>query len=310
METSDRSGTVADAPKGNWVDRFAPGPAKPYLRMARFDRPIGYWLLFWPCAMSLALVSIASDAPFNWYYLVLFLVGAMAMRGAGCTFNDIVDRDIDGKVARTRSRPIPSGQVSVKQAVIWLLVLAFGGLAVLLQFNLFAIVVGLCSLVFVAIYPFMKRVTYWPQLFLGLAFSWGALMGWAAVEGALALAPVLLYLGAIAWTIGYDTVYALQDAEDDALIGVKSTALLVGEKARPFIAGFYTLAMALWLGAALASGGGWLAVVLLAVPASMLGYQVLQVDIADDDRSLMLFKSNHWVGFAVTAAFLATAYLS
>ncbi|WP_127144781.1 4-hydroxybenzoate octaprenyltransferase [Pelagibacterium montanilacus] len=306
--TSKPMGTVSDAPKGNWVDRFAPDRAKPYLRMSRLDRPIGYWLLFWPCAMSLALVAIATDTAFNIWFVVLFLIGAIAMRGAGCTFNDIVDRDIDDKVERTRSRPIPSGQVSVRQAAAWLVLQALVGLAVLVQFNGFAIVVGLSSLGFVAIYPFMKRITYWPQLFLGLAFSWGALMGWAAVDGALGLAPVLLYFGAIAWTIGYDTVYALQDIEDDALIGVKSTALLVGARVVGFVALFYGLAMALWLAAGLLAGGGW-GLVALVVPATMLGWQVARLDPADRGRALFLFKFNRFVGLAMTLALLVAAWI-
>ena len=296
------TGSVADAVKGNWVDRFAPNSWRPYLRMSRLDRPIGYQLLFWPCAFSLGLVAIATGTAFNWLYFALFLIGAMAMRGAGCTFNDIVDRDIDDKVARTRSRPIPSGQVSVKQAAIWLVAQSLVGLAVLVQFNGFSIILGIASLALVAIYPFMKRVTYWPQLFLGLAFSWGALMGWASVTAEVSFAAVVLYLGCIAWTIGYDTIYALQDVEDDALIGVKSTARLVGARVRPFVALFYGLAAAIWALAAALSGAGVIFFVAYAATLGLLAWQVVTLERTNGARCLMLFKSNHWLGIALTAA--------
>lgn len=302
-------GKVADAIRGNWVDSFAPAALKPYFRMSRFDRPIGYWLLFWPCGFSLALASLATGTAFNWYYLLLCFIGAIAMRGAGCTFNDIVDRDIDPKVSRTRSRPIPSGQVTVRQASAWLVVQALAGFIVLIQFNVFTIWLGIASLALVAIYPFMKRVTFWPQLFLGLAFSWGALLGWAAVTGSLNWAPVVLYAGCIAWTIGYDTIYALQDVEDDALVGVKSTALLAGGKVRPFVAGFYVLALALWLVAGLLAGGSWVFAMLLAIPAALLVWQVVTLDRTDPARCLMHFKSNHWAGLLLTLTLLAAGLL-
>lgn len=235
----DSAGRVADAAAWNWVDNWAPAPLRPYFRLARYDRPIGFWLLFWPCAMSLALSAVARyPTGFDWFSCVLFFIGAVAMRGAGCTFNDLVDQDIDEKVARTRSRPLPSGQVTRTQAIIFLVAQALVGLVVLLQFNGFTIWLGIGSLVLVAIYPFMKRITYWPQLFLGLAFSYGALMGWASEFGQLHLPPLLLYAGCILWVIGYDTVYALQDVEDDALVGVKSTARLFGEHSRAGIAAF------------------------------------------------------------------------
>src|SRR5215216_8011316 len=239
---SDASGRVADS-TGNWVDTLAPSWARPYLRLARLDRPIGSWLLLMPCWWSVALATIAARERWpNVWHLVLFFIGAFAMRGAGCTWNDIVDRDIDAKVERTRSRPIPSGQVSVMQAAAFLVVQALIGLAVLLQFNRVTISVGIASLVVVAIYPFMKRVTYWPQIVLGLAFSWGALMGWPALFGRLDWRALVLYVGAIAWVIGYDTIYAHQDRDDDALIGVKSTARLFGARTKPMLAGFYALA--------------------------------------------------------------------
>ncbi|MCD7059230.1 4-hydroxybenzoate octaprenyltransferase [Pelagibacterium xiamenense] len=299
------SGSVADAVKGNWVDRFAPEAAKPYLRMSRLDRPIGYQLLFWPCAFALAIASTATGTVFNLSYFVLFFIGAVAMRGAGCTFNDIVDRDIDDKVARTRSRPIPSGQVSVKQAAVWLVAQALVGLAVLLQFNVVTVVMGLASLVPVAIYPFMKRVTYWPQLFLGFAFSWGAFVGWTAITGGLDWAPLVLYAATIAWTIGYDTIYALQDVEDDVLIGVKSTALLVGERPRPFVTGFYALAMILWFAAGQLAGSGWDLALFMLAPGAILAWQIVTLDRKDGPNCLARFKANHWVGVALTLAFVA-----
>ena len=230
---SGAAGSVADS-TGNWVDTLAPAWLRPYLRLARLDRPIGSWLLLIPCWWSSALAAVAAHARApSLVQIVLFFVGAFAMRGAGCTWNDIVDRNLDAAVERTRSRPIPSGQVSVFQAALFLVLLALIGLAVLISFNGFTVALGIASLAIVAVYPFMKRITYWPQIVLGLAFSWGALMGWAAAFGSLALAPLLLYAGSIAWVIGYDTIYAHQDREDDALIGIKSTALLFGERTKP-----------------------------------------------------------------------------
>ncbi len=228
---------VKDAPSGHWVYRVLPQSLWPYAQLARWDRPIGWQLLLWPCWWSAALVAGAGARPGDgaWsvmpslWHLVLFLIGAIAMRGAGCTYNDLVDQDIDDQVDRTRSRPLPSGQVTRRQARLFLVLQALVGLAVVLQFNWFSIGLGIFSLLIVAAYPFMKRITDWPQFVLGLAFSWGALMGWAAVEGSLSLAPVLLYIGAILWTIGYDTIYAHQDKEDDALVGVRSTARLFGK---------------------------------------------------------------------------------
>lgn len=303
------NGTVADAPKGNWVDRYAPDAAKPYFRMSRLDRPIGYWLLFWPCGFALALAAIATGTAFNWWYLALFLIGAIAMRGAGCTFNDIVDRDIDDKVARTRSRPIPSGQVSVRQAAIWLVAQSLVGLIVLLQFNLTTIIMGIASLGLVAIYPFMKRITYWPQLFLGFAFSWGALVGWTAITGELAWAPFVLYAGTIAWTIGYDTIYALQDVEDDILIGVKSTALLAGDKAKPFIAGFFALPLMIWATASVMVAQTPLVLLALIVPAGLMGWVLVTLDRHDGANCLARFKANHWIGLALTAGLVIFSML-
>lgn len=308
MQSPDTGkGMVADARQGNWLDRFAPEWLKPFGRLARWDRPVPLLLLFWPCGFGLALASLGQPGlGFDLWALVLFLIGSVVMRGAGCTFNDIVDTDIDMKVARTRSRPIPSGQVSKRQAFVFLGLQTLVGAAILFQFNGFAILLGIASLVLVVIYPFMKRVTWWPQLFLGLAFNWGALLGWAAVTGSLALPPLLLYAGSILWTIGYDTIYALQDVEDDALIGVKSTARLFGERARPIIGLFYAGALALWLAAGLAAGGGVL-LALLVVPAGLLAWQVRTLQMDNPADALKKFRSNHWVGISVTLVFLAEA---
>ena len=276
---------VADA-TGNFVDTLAPSWTRPYLRLARLDRPIGSWLLLLPCWWSAALANVAARDPLpNIWHLVLFFIGAFAMRGAGCTWNDIVDRDIDGMVERTRSRPIPSGQVTVTQAAAFLVLQALVGLVVLLQFNWFAMIAPASRrLLIVAVYPFMKRITYWPQIVLGLAFSWGALMGWAAAFGRLAWPAFMLYAGSIAWVIGYDTIYAHQDREDDALIGVKSTALLFGENTKPMLSLFYALAVALIGIAGLSrrrrrrsSRSG------LPAFAAHLAWQVWRLDIDDPD---------------------------
>src|SRR5881392_1570402 len=251
---SDATARVADA-TGNWVDTHAPPWSRPYLRLSRLDRPIGSWLLLMPCWWSAALsAGIAHDIKPLPLTIALFLIGAFAMRGAGCTWNDITDRDLDAKVERTRSRPIPAGQVSVTQAFVFLVAQALVGLAVLLQFNRFAVATGIASLVIVAVYPFMKRITWWPQVVLGLAFSWGALMGFAVTFGRLDLTAFVLYAGSIAWVIGYDTIYAHQDAEDDALIGIKSTARLFGDRTYQALIVFYGLAIIL-IGVALALAG-------------------------------------------------------
>ncbi|MEL6289955.1 MAG: 4-hydroxybenzoate octaprenyltransferase, partial [Pseudomonadota bacterium] len=243
-------GSIADAVPANWVDRFAPAFTRPYLRLARADRPIGTWLLLWPCLWASALAASAAGSPLpNLWHMALFAIGALVMRGAGCTFNDLVDRDIDAQVARTRSRPIPSGQVSARNAAVFMVALSLIGFVVLLQFNGPTIWLGIASLGIVAAYPFMKRVTNWPQFVLGLAFNWGALLGWTAVFGSLSAAPALLYLGGIAWTIGYDTIYAHQDREDDALIGVKSTARLFGDNTHRWLRRFLIVAVSL-MGAA------------------------------------------------------------
>jgi 4-hydroxybenzoate polyprenyltransferase len=303
------SGSVADS-TGNWVDTLAPAWLRPYLRLARLDRPIGSWLLLLPCWWSSALAAVAAHARVpSVLHLVLFFIGAFAMRGAGCTWNDIVDRDLDASVERTRSRPIPSGQVSVAQAAMFLVAQALVGLAVLLSFNWFTVGLGIASLVIVAVYPFMKRITYWPQIVLGLAFSWGALMGWAAAFGSLAAAPLLLYAGSISWVIGYDTIYAHQDREDDALIGIKSTALLFGARTKPMLAFFYTGAVVLIGAAGLLAHAGWPFALGLAAFAAHLIWQIVRLDIGDPDNCLAVFKSDRDAGLILFAGLLLDAAL-
>ena len=300
-------GRVADS-TGNWVDGLAPGWMRPYLRLSRFDRPIGAWLLLLPCWWSAGLAAIAAHARWpNPWHLILFFIGAFVMRGAGCTWNDIVDRDLDARVERTRSRPIPSGQVSVALAAAYLVAQALVGLAVLVQFNRFAILTGIASLTIVAIYPFMKRITYWPQIVLGLAFSWGALMGWAAWFGRLDAPACLLYAGSIAWVIGYDTIYAHQDTEDDALIGVKSTALLFGPRTKTMLALFYGVAVVLIGIAGYLAGGGWVLAIGLAVFAAHLAWQVVRLDIADPAVCLAVFKSDRDAGLILFAGMVLDA---
>jgi len=300
------AGRVADS-TGNWVDGLAPAWARPYLRLARLDRPIGSWLLLIPCWWSAALAAIAAHAPINLWHVLLFFVGAFAMRGAGCTWNDIVDRDLDARVERTRSRPIPSGQVTVKAAAAFLVAQALLGLAVLMQFNPFTRYVGLASLPIVAIYPFMKRITYWPQIVLGLAFSWGALMGWPAMFGRLDPPALLLYAGAICWVIGYDTIYAHQDREDDALIGVHSTALLFREHTKPMLIVFYGLATALIALAGWMAGGGGLFLAGVAAFGAHLAWQIRSLRIEDAGNCLYVFKSNRDAGLILFAALVVDA---
>jgi len=300
------AGRVADS-TGNWVDSLAPAWTRPYLRLARLDRPIGSWLLLLPCWWSAGLAAVAAHEHVNVWHVALFFIGAFAMRGAGCTWNDIVDRDLDARVERTRSRPIPSGQVSVAAAFTFLVLQALVGLAVLLQFNRFTVFTGIASLAIVAVYPFMKRVTYWPQIALGLAFSWGALMGWPAVFARLDWPALLLYAGSIAWVIGYDTIYAHQDREDDALIGVKSTALLFGERTKPILAGFYTLAVLLLALAGWSVGAGIVFSLGLFAFAAHLSWQMWRLDIADPANCLAVFKSNRDAGLILFGALVIEA---
>jgi len=303
------AGRVADS-TGNWVDGLAPVWTRPYLRLARLDRPIGSWLLLLPCWWSVALAAVAAREQLpNIWYLVLLFIGAFAMRGAGCTWNDVVDRDIDARVERTRSRPLPSGQVTLAQAVGFMVLQALIGLAVLLQFNRFAIGVGIASLAIVAVYPFMKRVTYWPQIALGLAFSWGALMGWAIAFARLDLPAFLLYAGAIAWVIHYDTIYAHQDSEDDALVGLKSTALLFGERTKPILAMFSAAAVVLLAAAGLTAGAGVVFLIGLAAFAAHLAWQVVRLDIGDPALCLKIFKSNRDAGLILFAGLVLDALI-
>ncbi len=300
---------VADS-TGNWVDRIAPSWTRPYLRLARADRPIGTWLLLLPCWWSTALAAIANgDRIPDLRLLALFAIGAIAMRGAGCTWNDILDRDLDAQVERTRSRPIPSGQVSVTAAFAFLAALSLIGLAVLLQMNRFTIAAGIASLAIVAIYPLAKRVTNWPQSVLGLAFSYGALMGWAAVFARLDPPALVLYAGAILWVIGYDTIYAHQDRDDDAIVGVRSTARLFGAKTKPALLIFFAGAVVLIGIAGLFAGARWIFALGLLAFAAHLAWQVRRLDIDDPDLCLKLFRSNRDAGLILFAGLVLDAAL-
>lgn len=302
---------VADAAEGNWVDSLAPASWRPYLRLARLDRPIGAWLLLFPCWWSLALAEVSRLQPYpNVWNLLLFAVGAVVMRGAGCAYNDYVDRDYDAQVARTASRPIPSGQITPAHALAFAVVLSLVGFVVLIQFNAFAIWLGISSLALVAIYPFMKRITYWPQLILGLAFNWGALMGWAAVKGSLGTAPVLLYAGAVLWTIGYDTIYAHQDKEDDLQLGLKSTALKFGDATPDIVGRLYAGAVILWAVAGAAAGAHLIFYIAIALISLQLAWQVTTLDTADARNCLRRFRSNRDVGIALFLGLVADMTLS
>ena len=299
---------VADAVAGHWVDRIAPRPVRPYLRLARIDRPIGWWLLLLPCWWSAALAATHAGLPWpDPRHLLLFLVGAVAMRGAGSTYNDIADRDLDAQVARTRSRPLPSGQVGPRAAAAFLAAQAFLGFLVLVQFDAFAIRVGICSLVPVAIYPFMKRVMPMPQLVLGLAFAWGALMGWAALLDRLGAPALLLYAGAIAWVIGYDTIYAVQDIEDDEIAGIRSSARLFGARVRLAVGICYALSALLVALAAREAGAGLVGSLGVAAFAGHLAWQVVTLRERDGRGALTLFRSNRDAGLILFAGLCADA---
>ena len=315
-ETPEDKGQVADAYRGNWVDRLAPAATRPYLRLSRADRPIGTWLLLLPCWWGL-LLAMLHDGRATWHDLWIFAgcgIGAFLMRGAGCTWNDITDRHIDGSVARTASRPIPSGQVTVKGALAWLVAQALVAFCILLTFNIAAIGLGVLSLLPVAIYPFAKRFTWWPQVFLGLAFNWGALLAWTAHTGRLEWPAVVLYMAGMAWTLFYDTIYAHQDKEDDALIGVKSTARLFGETTPKWLSWFLVLTVSLMAMAVI------LAVIHGTIPAmlvALLGpwamgwhmfWQMRRLDLGDNDRLLHLFRSNRDAGL-LPLPFFAVALL-
>ncbi|WP_156361236.1 4-hydroxybenzoate octaprenyltransferase [Sphingomonas sp. Leaf257] len=267
--------------------------------LARFDRPIGWWLLFWPGVWAIAL---AGGLPDRWPLILWFLLGSIAMRGAGCVFNDIVDRDLDAQVARTRARPIPSGLVSVKLAAIWLVALCLIGLVVLVQLRPLAAIVAVASLAPVAAYPFMKRITWWPQAWLGMVFSWAALVGWAEVAGSLSAPLWLLYAGSIAWVIGYDTIYALQDREDDALIGVRSSALRMGAHVKPGVGAFYLAAVLCWAGAIWLVRPDAIALAALVPVALHLGWQVATLKPDDGAGALHRFRSNRFAGLLMALA--------
>ncbi|WP_429931789.1 4-hydroxybenzoate octaprenyltransferase [Agrobacterium vitis] len=308
---SDTTARVQDALSDNWVYRLLPRAVWPYAQLARWDRPIGWELLMWPCFWSSALAAnfLASSGALPVFtfiaHLLLFFIGSVAMRGAGCTYNDLVDEKIDMEVARTRSRPLPSGRVTRGQAKLFILVQALVGAVVLFCFNGFSIVLGLASLAIVLIYPFAKRFTDWPQFFLGLAFSWGGLMGWAGLTGSLSWAAVLLYVAAVVWTIGYDTIYAHQDKEDDALIGVRSTARLFAEDTKIWLTGFYG-AMGLLLALSfLLAGASFPAYLGLLVALVLLGYQIKVLDINNPVQCLALFKLNGKVGLILFVGLVA-----
>ena len=291
-----------DMPIDGWVDRLAPAAIRPYVRLMRLDRPIGAWLLLFPCWWSTAL---AADRWPNPLLMAVFLVGAFIMRGAGCTFNDIVDRDFDAKVARTASRPIPSGEVSVRQAVAFMGLQLALGLALLLTFNRYTVMLGVASLLLVFTYPFMKRITYWPQAWLGLTFNWGALMGTAAVLGRLDPAALALYAAGWFWTLGYDTIYAHQDKDDDLLVGVKSTALKLGAATPRWCALFYTLTILLTALAGALAGLHWWFFAVLGLAAIQLVWQVTTLDLDETGDCLAKFKSNRNYAWIVLAAMVA-----
>lgn len=313
---------LADASARNWVDRWLPESLKPWLKLARLDRPIGIWLLLWPCLWSLMLAvntsavqwrlratgfslgdwQLASPDPilFVWFFL-----GAIVMRGAGCTWNDILDRNLDGEVARTQDRPLPSGQISLTGAVCFLLLELAIGFLILLQLNEFSIYLGAASLILVATYPLMKRITWWPQAFLGLTFNWGALLGWAAVQGSLSRPAGILYIGCIFWTLGYDTIYAHQDKEDDALVGIRSTARLLGHRSKNFIAASYVSALIFFaIAGTLAELAPWFYLGLL-IAALQLARQVASLDLDSPENCLSKFRSNHSFGWIMFMAVIA-----
>ena len=305
MTISSGQTHIADAKPVNWVERYLPDVALPYAQLMRLDRPIGWWLLLLPCWWALVLGQIAAGGGLpNLWHAALFLVGAIVMRGAGCTLNDLADQKFDAMVERTRNRPLASGRVSRKQAIGFLAALSLIGLAVLLQFNWYSVVLGASSLLIVAIYPFMKRVTHWPQFVLGLAFNWGALIGWTATHASLLPEAVLLYGGGIAWTLAYDTIYAHQDKEDDVLIGVKSTALLFGANTKPWLAGFFGLAIFLMVLALRQVHAGPASYLGLAAAALHAAWQTTTFDHTNSNHCLKLFKSNRTFGLLFLAGLL------
>jgi 4-hydroxybenzoate polyprenyltransferase len=305
----DLASGLPDARPASLVLRLTPDIALPFVQLARLDRPTGWQLLLAPCWQATALAGLALHRGPNLGHLGLFLIGAITMRGAGCTYNDILDRKLDAGVERTRNRPLPSGRVTIRTAAAFLVAQALIGLSVLLSFNLFSIWLGIASLSVVAIYPLMKRVTSWPQAALGLAFSWGALMGWSATFGSLALAPILLYVSAFAWTIGYDTIYALQDARDDAIVGIRSTARLFGPRAKLGVGVFYAASAALVLAAIEAAGGGTIALIGWLAFCVHLAWQTSQVEGADPATALRLFRSNRDAGLILFSGIALQGWL-
>ena len=303
--TTATTDIVPDSERRGFIGALPPR-LRPYASLMRLDRPIGTWLLYWPCAWSVALAGIGG----HWDLFLWFGLGAFATRSAGCVYNDIVDRDLDVKVERTRLRPLASRRVSVRSAWILIGLLCLLGLIVLLQLNLTAAIIALVSVGPVAAYPFMKRITWWPQAWLGLVFSWGALVGWPAVTGSLSWSAVLLWFGSIAWVIGYDTLYAIQDIEDDALVGVKSTARRLGDKAAVGVGIFYALALLLWGAAIWMVRPDWLALVTLVPAALHLANQALRADPKDGELALRLFRSNRSCGLLVFLAVLVVGLSS
>lgn len=309
-DNSSQGHALPDSVAGHPVLRFAPARAVPFIQLARWDRPIGWWLLLLPCWWSAALAGLAQRQGPDLVHVVLFLVGAIAMRGAGATWNDIVDRHVDAGVERTRGRPLPSGRVTVRAARVFLVLQALVGALVLVTFNRFAILVGLASLLVVAIYPFMKRFTFWPQAVLGLAFAWGGLMGWAAEFGFLAMPAIYIYLAAIFWTIGYDTIYAVQDARDDAIVGIRSTARLFAGNVRKGVGIFYLLAVIFAMLAVLSVRGTIVAHVGIIAFALHLAWQLRNIVPGDSARALYLFRSNRDAGLILFAGLALAGYLA
>jgi len=309
--TAKSQASPADAVAANWLAHMPPR-LKPWAQLMRLDRPIGTWLLIWPCVFGLILGTAADERRFtDWhdiYLLLLFALGALVMRGAGCTFNDIIDRKIDAQVARTRGRPIPSGAIGLPAALAFLAAQCLLGLLILLQLNLFAIWLGAASLLLVAAYPFMKRITWWPQAWLGLTFNWGALLGFAAQTGRLDAADAMLYAGLFFWTLGYDTIYAHQDKEDDALIGVKSTALLLAGDSRKWILRFYAAAFALILAAGFTEHMGWPFGFAMLAAGAHLAWQVRVLDIDDAGNCLAVFRANRETGALIAIAFALASW--
>jgi 4-hydroxybenzoate polyprenyltransferase len=276
-----------------------PASVRPFASLIRLDRPIGAWLLFWPCAWSVALAGMGEG---GWILILWLALGAWAMRSAGCVYNDIVDRDLDAKVERTRLRPLASNRVSLKAAWALLIAMSLIGLVVLLQLGRTAQIVALASLALVAAYPFMKRITWWPQAWLGLVFSWGALVGWPAVTGRLEAPAILLWGGSVFWVIGYDTIYALQDREDDALVGVRSSALALGRHARLGVTLCYAMALLIWAVAIHEIRIEWFAWLSLLPMVAHLGWQVATLEPGDGDDALAKFRSNRFAGLLMFAA--------